>query len=62
MNGQVVHGFCGKRIPLCGRNSSVSIRRAVSSIQCRKLLTLFLSDRGAGVLNWAASSIPVIQE
>jgi len=31
MKGQVVQGFCGKRMPLCGRNNPDAIRRTVSS-------------------------------
>jgi hypothetical protein len=29
--GQLLHGFCGKRMPLCGRKSADSIRRIVPS-------------------------------
>ena len=47
----MVHGFWGKRMPLCGRNSPDSILRTVSSTRCLELFSLLVSDGGPQVLD-----------
>ena len=48
---QLLHGFCGKRIPLWGRNWADSMRRMVSSDQSAEFLALRVGNGGAQVLN-----------
>ena len=47
----MVHGFCGKRMPLCGRNSPDSIRRTVVD-QGLELLPLLVGDGSSQVLDF----------
>ena len=48
----MVHGFWGKRMPLCGRNSPDSILRTVSSTRVCELLPLLVGDGGPQVLDF----------
>ena len=47
----MLQGFCGKRIPLCGKNWADSIRPIVSATKWPEFVALFVGDCGSEVLH-----------